>query len=63
LRRGEDREPDALDFLVPLEVLVPADITDPETVEAFNASLLDICAARNNNVELTLETRANKKGY
>jgi hypothetical protein len=59
---GEEQK-GPLDFLVPVEVLVPADIDDPETVDKFNRSLLDICAARNNNVELTLETKANKKGY
>lgn len=52
-----------LDFLIPLEVLVPANIEDDDIIDLFNASLLDICAARNNNVELTLETRANKKGF
>jgi hypothetical protein len=52
-----------LDFLVPIEVLVPANLQDEDVVDAFSESLLDICAARNNNVELTLETRANKKGY
>jgi hypothetical protein len=52
-----------LDFLIPLEVLVPSDMEDEEIVEQFNNSLLAICSARNNNVELTLETRANKKGY
>lgn len=52
-----------LDFLVPLEILVPADLEDPDIVEEFNSSLLSVCSARNNNVELTLETKANKKGY
>jgi hypothetical protein len=52
-----------LDFFVPIEVLVPADLEDDDVVAEFSESLLDICAARNNNVELTLETRANKKGY
>lgn len=52
-----------LDFLVPIEVLVPSDLADDDVVEQFNSSLLEICSARNNNVELTLETRANKKGY
>jgi hypothetical protein len=52
-----------LDFLVPIEILVPADIEDEDSVEEFNGSLLDICAARNNNVELTRETKANKKGF
>jgi hypothetical protein len=52
-----------LDFLIPLEILVPSDLTNSAVVEQFNNSLLSICSARNNNVELTLETRANKKGY
>lgn len=59
----DDAPINALDFLVPLEVLVPSDLDDPEVVERFNTSLLAICSARNNNVELTLETKANKKGY
>ena len=63
LRRSEGTEGGPLDFLVPIEILVPADIEDAEMVDTFNASLLDICAARNNNVELTLETKANKKGF
>jgi hypothetical protein len=52
-----------LDFLVPLEILVPSDIENDEVVGEFKSSLLDICAARNNNVELRLETKANQKGY
>ena len=56
-------EPGPLDFLVPLEILVPADIENEEVVGEFKSSLLDICAARNNNVELRLETKANQKGY
>ena len=54
---------EALDFLVPLEILVPADPDDDDTVEQFNGSLLSICSARNNNVQLTLETKAAKKGF
>jgi hypothetical protein len=54
---------DELTFLVPVEVLVPTDADDEETVEAFKSSLLEICAARNNNAELTLETKANQRGY
>ena len=53
----------ALDFLVPIEILVPSDIEDETTMEAFNSSLLSICSARNNNVQLTLETKAAKKGF
>lgn len=52
-----------LDFLVPLEILVPSDLGDDSTVAEFSASLLDICAARNNNHELRAETKANQKGY
>ena len=53
----------ALDFLVPIEILVPSDVEDEGTVEDFNHSLLAICSARNNNVQLTLETKAAKKGF
>jgi hypothetical protein len=59
----DDYDPEALDFLVPLEVLVPADLEDEEVTQAFNHSLLAICSARNNNVQLTLETKAAKKGF
>jgi hypothetical protein len=52
-----------LDFLVPVEVLIPTDPEDDMILSQFNASLLEIGAARNNNVELTLETKANKKGF
>lgn len=41
---------------------MPANVESDEAVDAFNQSLLAICAARNNNVELTQETTANKKG-
>ncbi len=54
---------DDLEFLIPLEILVPSDLDDEAVLEEFNSSLLDICAARNNNVQLTLETKANKKGF
>jgi hypothetical protein len=52
-----------LDFAVPTEFLMPADVDDVDTVEEFRTSLLDICAARNNNVQLTEETKADKKGF
>jgi hypothetical protein len=63
LHSDESDEPGPLDFLVPLEILVPSDVEDEEIVADFSRSLLDICAARNNNVELQLETKANQKGY
>lgn len=51
-----------LDFLVPLEVLIPADPDDEIALEAFTSSLFEICAARNNNRQLADEAKANKKG-
>jgi len=68
LRKGgasgeDDGTESPLDFLVPLEILVPSDLDDDDVVEEFNTQLLAICSARNNNVELTLETKANKKGF
>lgn len=54
---------DVMDFEMPVEVQVPADMHDEETVELFRSSLLEIGAARNNNVQLTEETKANKKGF
>ena len=60
---GEDQGDGPLDFLVPLEILVPSDLEDLEIMYEFSSSLLDICAARNNNVELKLETKANQKGF
>ena len=52
-----------LDFFVPVEILVPTDAEDDFMLNAFTGSLLEIGAARNNNVQLTLETKANKKGF
>ncbi|MBY8609991.1 MULTISPECIES: hypothetical protein [Burkholderia] len=59
----DDYDEGALDFLVPIEVLVPSDLESDDAMEAFNGSLLSICSARNNNVQLTLETKAAKKGF
>lgn len=51
-----------LNFFVPLEILVPTKVDDEEGVAEFNTSLLEICAARNNNAELREEAKANKLG-
>jgi len=51
-----------LDFLMPIEILVPADDTE-EVQEAFHCAILDICAARNNNVQLLVDTKANQAGH
>lgn len=57
------REPDNLNFLVPVELLVPRDINDTGCVYAFKNNLLEVCEARNNNVELQLPAKANQKGF
>ena len=54
---------DVLNFEMPIEVQVPADMHDEAVVELFRSSLLEIGAARNNNVQLSEETKANKKGF
>jgi len=58
-----DAAKDALDFMVPVELLLPSDLNEVDSVEQFTSSLLDICAARNNNVQLSEETKAAKKGF
>jgi hypothetical protein len=54
---------DEFTFKVPIELLVPADPEDAETVSIFRLALIDICAARNNNAQLTTEAKANQKGF
>ncbi|TPL95191.1 AIPR family protein [Mesorhizobium sp. B2-3-12] len=51
------------EFLVPVELLVPSDPDDVRAVQQFEMSVLDICAARNNNAQLTQETKSNKLGF
>lgn len=54
---------DVMDFEMPVEIQVPANMHDEEVVETFRSSLLEIGAARNNNVQLSEETKANKRGF
>ena len=65
MRKEEDdtatRTP--LDVLVPTELILPSDPENTLIVDSFESSLLDICAARNNNVQLSVSTKANKRGY
>jgi hypothetical protein len=58
-KAGEDGP---LDFLVPVEVLIPSKAENPIALEAFTSSLFEIGAARNNNRQLADEAKANKKG-
>ena len=54
---------DQFDFLVPVELIVPADVDSERSVQRFEMSVLEICAARNNNAQLTQETKSNKRGF
>ena len=49
------------DAMVPVEILVP-NHSDEESIDSFLSSILLICAARNNNVQLKNETIANQDG-
>lgn len=52
---------DVLDFRMPVEIQVPAAMNDDEVINSFRSSLLEIGAARNNNVQLTDATKANQE--
>jgi hypothetical protein len=62
-RKELEATKDQFDFLVPVELLVPSDPEDVRAVQQFEMSVLDICAARNNNAQLTQETKSNKLGF
>lgn len=62
-RKELEKEKEIFDFLVPVELLVPSDPDDIRTVQQFEMSVLDICAARNNNAQLSQETKSNKLGF
>lgn len=53
---------DEFNFKVPVEILVPSR-EDMESIEDFKMALIDICAARNNNAQLTTQAKANQKGF
>jgi hypothetical protein len=52
---------DELNFFTPVEVIYPQD--GPEGRDEFEDAVLDVARARNNNAELTEETKANKAGF
>lgn len=60
--RSNPNPADKLDALVPVELLVPRDQTDSACVEKFRYNLLDICDARNANVQLSLAAKDNQSG-
>ena len=59
----KDPEQKALSFYIPIELLVPTDPDNFESVESFKSNLLEICAARNNNVQLQVSAKVNQLGY
>lgn len=54
---------DDFNFKVPVELLVPSDPDDEDVVAAFRLALVEVCAARNNNAQLTSEAKANQRGF
>lgn len=50
-----------LNFLTPIEVIFPQQ--GPEGQDEFQDAVLDVARARNNNAQLTEETKANKAGF
>lgn len=54
---------DQFEFKVPVELLVPSDPENDELVSEFRLALIDVCAARNNNAQLTTEAKANQRGF
>ena len=63
LRKASEAEKSHWDVIVPVEILLPSDPDSQEEVAKFNNSLLDICAARNNNAQLRSETKSNQSGH
>lgn len=60
--RGEIEEiKKELEFVVPAEIIFPKD--SAEGRDAYESAILEIAQARNNNAQLTDETKANKAGY
>ena len=58
----EDGKPNLKQTLVPIEIIFPAE-DSTNSAEYFEEMVLSINAARNNNAQLTEETKANKKGF
>lgn len=59
----EPSDDDDLSFLIPVELIVPKDAQDMAIVDDFQSSILEICAARNNNAELVVAGKSNQAGF
>lgn len=60
---GQEPEDDDLAFRVPVELIVPTDPDDQVVVSEFQSSILEICAARNNNAELVVSAKSHQAGF
>jgi hypothetical protein len=58
----QELEDDGLSFLIPVELIVPSDPDDVVVIDRFQSSILEICAARNNNAELVVSAKSNQAG-
>lgn len=63
LTQEKGKEESPADFLIPVELQVPADMNDTAGVQNFRDHLFDICESRNNNVELQLSAKVHQNGY
>ena len=52
----------AWDFHVPVEVIIPSKSNDADALTRFRNEIFDICAARNNNKQLSVWTQSNQRG-
>lgn len=62
-RHGIEAIKSEISFKVPVELLVPSDAEDKLVLDEFKMALIDVCAARNNNSQLTTEAKANQRGF
>jgi len=60
---AQPSDDDELAFMIPVELIVPSDLDDVVIVNDFQSSILDICAARNNNAELVVAGKSNQAGF
>src|SRR5574344_11856 len=54
-------EPERCNFSIPIEIIVPSQMDG--AIEDFYNAIAEICAARNNNVQLKETAKGNQEGY
>lgn len=60
---AHEPEDDELSFRIPVELIVPREPNDQVVVSEFQSSILEICAARNNNAELVVSAKSHQAGF